>query len=218
MYENIFYNREPDFIQLQKIGFKQIAGTYQKEFKIHDNQFVLTVSISSKNVETKVIDKETKFSYTLYGQNNATGFAAQIKSEVLNILEELNQIAFNDATYQTKQAEEIIVYIKQNYQTNLEYLWPKFPEYSIMRRFDTAKWFGGLFILPPEKIKLDGHEPIEILNLRFNSELISDIIDYKTFFPAYHMNKNHWLSVKLSNDKLPTKIKKMIDWSYQNAK
>lgn len=38
---------------------------------------------------------------------------------------------------------------------------------------------------------------ITVLNLKCPPELIGSFIDNKVYFPAYHMNKEHWLSILL---------------------
>ena len=59
---------------------------------------------------------------------------------------------------------------------------------------------------------------VKILNLKYPTDNISDIIDNQNIFPAYHMNKKHWISVVLDkNIKLET-IKELIDISYSLVK
>ena len=59
---------------------------------------------------------------------------------------------------------------------------------------------------------------VKILNLKYPTDKILDIIDNQNIFPAYHMNKKHWISVVLDkNIKLET-IKELIDISYSLVK
>lgn len=59
---------------------------------------------------------------------------------------------------------------------------------------------------------------MKILNVKHHTDEISDIIDNQNIFPAYHMNKKHWISIVLDkNIKLET-IKELIDISYSLVK
>ena len=59
---------------------------------------------------------------------------------------------------------------------------------------------------------------VKVLNLKYSTDKILDIIDNKNIFPAYHMNKKHWISIVLDkNIKLET-IKELIDISYSLVK
>lgn len=58
---------------------------------------------------------------------------------------------------------------------------------------------------------------MEILDLRANSEDIERLIDNKTFFPAYHMNKKSWITISLNDIKDETILYELIDKSYMLA-
>lgn len=40
-------------------------------------------------------------------------------------------------------------------------------------------------------------EPMEIVNLKCESDLIPNLIHENGIYPAYHMNKQHWISVDI---------------------
>ena len=48
-----------------------------------------------------------------------------------------------------------------------------------------------------------------------NNQIIQNIIDMKNYFPAYHMNKKYWLTIRLDGCSLPIeKVFEHIDKSY----
>ena len=65
---------------------------------------------------------------------------------------------------------------------------------------------------------LEGEEKVEVLDLKLQSQKIEALIDNKTYFPAYHMNKKHWVTVLLSNNSNCEEIFRLIDTSYMLAK
>ena len=67
-----------------------------------------------------------------------------------------------------------------------------------------------------DKIGLTGEGEVDILNVKCDPVLSGSLRMQQGFFPAYHMNKEKWISILLSeaseNDEM---IKDLIDWSYQ---
>ena len=58
--------------------------------------------------------------------------------------------------------------------------------------------------IPKRKLKIESEEKIEV----------NEIIDFKTIYPGYHMNKKSWITIKLDNSLKTEKIFKLIDNSY----
>lgn len=83
---------------------------------------------------------------------------------------------------------------------------------EVFRVKGSKKWFAIYMSVPPEKFGLSG-EKEDVVNLKCPPELSADFIDNVSVFPAYHMNKIHWVSVLLSRaDEEKTKL--LTDISY----
>ena len=95
----------------------------------------------------------------------------------------------------------VIQYIHETYQVLPEYLWAKNPQCCIFRHQHNRKWFAVL-MRQVSASKLNGTglpADVDLLNLKCDPELSQMIlIDHQTIFPAYHMNKKHWISVVLN--------------------
>ena len=61
-------------------------------------------------------------------------------------------------------------------------------------------------------------EKIEALVLRVGDGDAAKLIDQKTFFEAYHMNKKNWVSVVLESDISADKVFELVDRSFLAAK
>ena len=83
---------------------------------------------------------------------------------------------------------------------------------EVFRIKGSKKWFAIYMSVPPEKFGLSGDKE-DVVNLKCPPELSADFIDNLSVFPAYHMNKIHWVSVLLSRaDEEKTKL--LTDISY----
>ena len=65
-----------------------------------------------------------------------------------------------------------------------------------------------------EKLTGKGKNIIDVMNLKNDPRRISDLIDGKNIFKAYHMNKIHWISVILDKNINSDKLKQLIDESF----
>lgn len=71
--------------------------------------------------------------------------------------------------------------------------------------------------IPFSKLFKKENGKVMIMNLKNDPNKIQQIIDYKNFFPAYHMNKKYWFSVLLDNRIDFEKLKQRIDESYDSV-
>ena len=119
--------------------------------------------------------------------------------------------------FKSKQAKEIIDYIRAKYGDELEFLWQKFPDNAVWRRKDNKKWYGALLIIPKSKLDAHSNEMVEIIDLRIKPEQVKATIDNKKYFAGWHMNKNNWFTIIL-DDSVPTsEICQRIGESYKLA-
>lgn len=104
----------------------------------------------------------------------------------------------------------IIDHIRNTYGDELEFLWRKFPENAIVRRRDKKKWYAALLVVPRFKLTGDSEERVEILNLRVCPDDLEHLVDNRSRFPGYHMNKKNWATFCLDGsipfDELTTRL------------
>lgn len=110
---------------------------------------------------------------------------------------------------------ELILYIKEKYHIIPEQPWKKYPEKMAFKAAETNKWFA--LIMPVERKKLGLAEDGEvfIVNVKSDPEFIYMVSQTEGYMPAYHMNKQHWLTVLLDGTVPLNQIFERIDESYQ---
>ena len=215
----LFKERVMNESRLLDYGFEQEGNYYIYKTAIAKGQMQLTIKVTKPNtVDTEIIDSESGEKYVLHLVDDATGgFVGSIKEEYENILRKIESFCFDKDIFKSKQAKEIIKYIRETYNDELEYLWDMFPKYAVWRRKDSRKWYGILLTVPMEKLGMEGTEIIEILDLRIEPAELEEILDERKYFFGYHMNKKNWLTICL-NETVPTEeIYRRIDASYELA-
>ena len=93
--------------------------------------------------------------------------------------------------------EELFQWVKQEYGTEAEYPWKD--SNAVLRRADNNKWYGVILSVAGSKLGLEDDNIIDVINLKSDPMLIGSLRGQKGYFPAYHMNKEKWISVLLGD-------------------
>ena len=93
--------------------------------------------------------------------------------------------------------DDILMYAAEQYGTEPEYLWMKYPEYAVLRHADNKKWYAILMNVEREKLGLSGEGAVDILDIKCEPIMGASLLFEKGFLPAYHMNKGNWITVLL---------------------
>ena len=110
---------------------------------------------------------------------------------------------------------ELESFIKETYNADANYPWPKYPNYEVFRHSSNQKWFALIMDVPKSKLGLQGTETLAVVNFKCTPLLIGSLREESGFFPAYHMNKDNWITVALDGSVSGDKIKMLLDMSYQ---
>lgn len=70
-------------------------------------------------------------------------------------------------------------------------------ETAVLRHADNRKWYALVMRIPRRKFGFDSDEMIDVVNLKLPLEMFGSFSEKDGVYPAYHMNKLHWISVLL---------------------
>ena len=84
-----------------------------------------------------------------------------------------------------------------SYFTQPDYPFEEDFETAVLRHADNRKWFALSMRLSRRKFGLDSDEVIDVVNLKQPTEMFGSFGAADGVYPAYHMNKLHWISVLL---------------------
>nr|WP_310785925.1 MmcQ/YjbR family DNA-binding protein [Fusobacterium nucleatum] len=213
-------NKKIDFKKLEEFGFKLIDNSYYYHTSLLKNQFKMSVKINLDNsIFTEIIDTETNEPYILHLlEMKRSGYSEKVYKAYNEVLEKIQKECFEDQIFKASYTKQIIAYVKNKYGDELEFLWEKSPKNAVVRRKSSKKWYAVILTISKRKIALDSDEIIEVINLHNIAEEIEKAIDFKRYFPAYHMNKKHWCTICLDGTVELEEIYKLIDISYELAK
>ena len=115
-----------------------------------------------------------------------------------------------------RQAQQIFDYAANQYATQPEYLWEKYPEYAILRHGNAkGKWYALIGKIRKMKLGLQEEGETDFINLKCPPDMVSILRQSPNFLPAYHMNKENWISILLDGTVSADEIKPLLELSYQ---
>lgn len=219
MTQKIFENKKAVFRKLLAFGFTKSGADYVYKTHLLDGQFCLKISVSNEGeITTKVTELPTEEPYTLHLLEGANGpFVGRVKEEYEKILQEIGEKCFEIDVFKSDYTKNVLEFVRLEYGDEPEYLWEKFPDNAVLRRKDTSKWYAAILTVAKNKLGLTGSEKIEVIDLRILPDELQALIDNKKYFPGYHMNKKHWLTIILDGSVPLEEIYSRIKDSYKLA-
>lgn len=212
-------NKKVSETKLINFGFKKINKNYIYKKLIVDDEFELTVTVNNTGeIKTNLVELETGDIYTLHLSDAEGAFVGRVRSEYELVLNEILTKCYDKNVFKSEFSYKVIDYLKEKYDDDMEYLWDKFPDNAIARRKDNKKWYLALLTVSRDKFGFKSKEKVEVLDLRINTERLDKLLSMDNIYPAYHMNKKHWISIILDGSMRFDEIIKYIDNSYLLAK
>ena len=95
----------------------------------------------------------------------------------------------------TKQT--FLSYGLSTYGTSPDYPFDEDFETAVLRHTDNRKWYAIVMRVSRRKFSIDSDEVIDVVNLKLPTEMFGSFGAADGVYPAYHMNKLHWISVLL---------------------
>jgi len=116
-----------------------------------------------------------------------------------------------------RQRQRIEKYIREAYGTPAEHLWAQYPDYAVFRHPSSRKWYAIIMDIPADKLGIPEERLVEVLNLKCGPLLLGSLLSERGFFPAYHMNKQSWVSVLLDGSVPDERLIPLLDLSYDSV-
>ena len=109
---------------------------------------------------------------------------------------------------------EFINYVQAAYGVKGDNPWQKDPESTVFRHIGNRKWFALVMRVKKHCIGVDSDEYIDIVNFKCDKVMVGSALGNNGFYPAYHMNKENWITVALDESVPDEKLRMLVDMSY----
>ena len=108
-------------------------------------------------------------------------------------------------------------YCLNAYATQPDYPFDEDFETAVLRHTDNRKWYAIVMRVSRHKFGIDSDEVIDVVNLKLPTEMFGSFGAVDGVYPAYHMNKLHWISVLLP-DAPEDVVKFLVNASFEATK
>ena len=110
--------------------------------------------------------------------------------------------------------QELIDCIFDEYSIEPDYPFPRDEISCVFRHTDNRKWFGITMVVPYRTIGINRDGNVDILNVKCDPIMMGSLRGKPGFRPAYHMNKDKWITILLDGSAEQEDIKALLDMSY----
>ena len=115
----------------------------------------------------------------------------------------------------TKQ--EFLEYCLDTYGTSPDYPFEDDFESMALRHGNNRKWYALVLRVSRRKFGFNSDEVIDVINLKLPTEMFGSFGAADGVYPAYHMNKLHWISVLLP-DVSDDAVQFLVNVSFETTK
>ena len=170
----------------------------------------INLSLEKASLTIQLFDSSTKERYALFDMPNAHGaFIASLREEVQQIVEDIKTTCFETDNLKEKYLD----WLKSRFGSIPDYPWPDTPDYCVFR-CPNQKWYALVMKVKYRQLGLTGEEEVWVVNMKADSKTIPNLTDHKSIFPAWHMNKKHWITVLLTAVTNFERLQELTEKSY----
>ncbi|MBR4321482.1 MmcQ/YjbR family DNA-binding protein [Treponema sp.] len=196
-YSYIFRSAKIKIDSLKTAGFsKSDDSSYFLRLPVSNGDFYADFALSpaSQSLVVQLFDSSTGEKYPLFDMPRSQGaFVASLREEVQKLVDKLKSSCFE--VHDLK--DEYVAWIKSRFSAFPDFPWPDTPDYCVFR-CPNEKWFALVMKVKYRQLGLTGEEEVWVVNMKAPDDKIPSLIDKASVFPAWHMNKKHWITVLLT--------------------
>lgn len=167
--------------------------------------------IAGKSFEVNVFDADTDEEYLPFNVlDNITGFVTGIREQVEDLVQEIKEKCLLNSNMKLRLME----YCERKFGTEPEAPWEDSPDAYTFKTAKRNKWYALFMTIPYKSLGLVAKGALDVVNIKLPPEKVLDLIDRVHFYPAYHMNKKHWITIVLNKEVDEPLVQQLLDESY----
>ena len=199
---------------LQKFGFRKTPAGWMYSEPVANGALTCAITVDANGTVTEnVVDAATNEEYVQHRIAAASGkFVGGVRRDIMALMRRIAAACFERDVFKTAAARDLLSFAEMEWNEKPEFLWKNFPDYAVLRREDTEKWYALIARLTADKVGGNRTDVIEIVNMRRTEGM-----DGPRFLPAYHMNKKTWTTIVLDGAVGAAELQKLLSESRKLA-
>lgn len=221
--EKVFAGRQFEPRKMLDFGFIKTGGAYRYETDFMNGDFSATVIIFDNGAfDCTVVDKMNDEEYRpLRIDSFSGGYVNSVRLAYEALLESIAGGCCKDVLFASDQANRIAERISEVFGVAPDFPWKqsKYESCGVFRHADNLKWFALIMNVRRRLITKGGdNSTVDIINLKSEPDMIEQLTRQTGIYPAYHMNRKHWISVSLDDALTDDRVMALLTKSFELTK
>lgn len=205
--DELFRRLRPNEQYLIKYGFQKQDDIYRYQTKLEDTGMYAIIIVDGNSVSGRVLDDLTNEEYVAVHTVGKKGnFATKVRTAYLSCLEDIAKNCFDKVMYSSIQANTMHEWMITELHDIANHPFTKLHngnrttdnEFTAYKPSDSDKMYVLMFSIDKHKLDKGCDESyIDAMNIKVEPSKVSDYLQLPGFYPAYHMNKKHWVTAIL---------------------
>ena len=192
-------------------GFSRTEAGLELKKELPGGGLYAVFVIAGKSFEVNVFDADTDEEYLPFNVlDNITGFVTGIREQVEDLVQEIKEKCLLNSNMKLRLME----YCERKFGTEPEAPWEDSPDAYTFKTAKRNKWYALFMTIPYKSLGLVAKGALDVVNIKLPPEKVLDLIDRVHFYPAYHMNKKHWITIVLDKEVDEPLVQQLLDESY----
>lgn len=199
-----FNRQRPDFDKLVPYGFVKNGDTYTFTKEIIGGDFSVKVVVyHNGKTSSQVIDTLEDEEYINVRITSVKGkFVGSVRKAYQTVLTNIVENCFIATRFANEQTNRLADWILAQFDEQPDAPFTKSKETGVFRNNENQKWYALVTqvskgTLEPTLNTQEAKQKVEIINIKVNNDLVADLHKQAGIYPAYHMNKKHWVTIVL---------------------
>ena len=182
----------------KEYGFIENQGVWTYSSTILQGDFLMMVTVEDGDLSFQVYDPETGDLYPQVHMESMRGtFVGSVREACLEVLYSIRKACFEVEEFLCPQTKRIMAFVQEKYGNQLEYLWEKSSDTTVLRHEDNQKWYAILMRISWDRLDKGREGLVEAVNIKHDQ--VADLLSQNGIYPAFHMNKRYWISLPLDD-------------------
>ena len=192
-------------------GFSRTEAGLELKKELPEVGLYAAFVIAGKSFEVNVFDADTDEEYLPFNVlDNITGFVTGIREQVEDLVQEIKEKCLLNSNMKLRLME----YCERKFGTEPEAPWEDSPDAYTFKTAKRNKWYALFMTIPYKSLGLVAKGALDVVNIKLPPEKVLDLIDRVHFYPAYHMNKKHWITIVLDKEVDEPLVQQLLEESY----
>ena len=192
-------------------GFSRTEAGLELKKELPEVGLYAIFVIADKSFEVNVFDVDTDEEYLPFNvADNITGFVTGIREQVEDLVQEIKEKCLLNSNMKLRLME----YCERKFGTEPEAPWEDSPDAYTFKTAKRNKWYALFMTIPHKSLGLVAKGTLDVVNIKLPPEKVLELIDRVHFYPAYHMNKKHWITIVLDKEVDEPLVQQLLDESY----